>query len=259
MATKSQRKLEKKRRKERKQLVRRKTRTETAASFAYTGNKYKTEALVTTLCSAETGILQAFVISGRELTDRVVESALVDMIMALRRNTLPPLDDEPDSSYTTHSDKDLVCWCIRGNWRELYCTEPPLGRDKLVGVLRTILGSIEVWKSAGRDSRGYLNYIEGFLGEMGISVDADCCDTNTRAITDNNELLEIGRDWCHDGDQEAALVFENIVEHMIRSGQSEEVVNVCQRLMGEVGNSPEIERLSFYAIEAQRCGQIGSY
>ncbi len=56
------------------------------------------------------------------------------------------------------------------------------GVETLIGVLRTTLDSIRTWGSASPTSRGYLNYIEGFLGKAGISV--------RKATADEIYLLE---------------------------------------------------------------------
>lgn len=251
MATRRQRKLEKKRRKEKRESARRSNRPETAASLAYHGNKYKTEELVETLCSAETGILEAFVITDRELTDRAVEAAVANMIGRMRRGTLPHLDstsERPDEE----AGEDFIAWRIRSNWQHLFQTKPRPGRDKLIGVLRTVLGSIDTWKSTSPTSHGYLNYIEGFLGELGISVDVVSSKSGEIEEPDEDELLEIGRQWCHDGDEEAAAEFQNFVEYLIRAGQGERVINVCQRLIGETRRPELTDHLSAIAIEAHR-------
>lgn len=257
MPTRRQRKLEKKRRKEKKRKERQRSLAPTAASLAYHGNKYKTEQLVRSICSAETGILEAFVISDRKLTDRAVESALVRLIRDMRQGSLPALDEAPDAPDSKHGDQDLIVWRIRSNWRNLFEEEPHPGRDRLIGVLRTILGSIEVWKSASPTSRGYLNYVEGFLGKLGISVEAYSEDLEPIEEDQQDELLEIGRQWCHDGDEEAAAEFRNLAEYMIHDGQTEAVVEVCQRLMGEVGQSEMTAELGYFSIKAQQASRIG--
>jgi len=142
-------------------------------ALAYRGNKYRTEELVPTLFRTETGIYESFVITERELTDHNVRSALERLILQIRRGTLSSPEeiglDEDEGEGTV---EDLVIWNIRRNWQDLFQTEPPPGRSNLVGVLRTILGSIECWGSIAPESRGYLQYIEGFLKNAGVSVEA---------------------------------------------------------------------------------------
>src|SRR4051794_27674638 len=60
--------------------------------LAYTGNKYKTEELVPIVYETELAIHEADAITGRRLTDRVVEAALEKLILEMRRAPLPPLE-----------------------------------------------------------------------------------------------------------------------------------------------------------------------
>ena len=66
----------------------------------------------------------------------------------------------------------MLIWNVRRNWHLEFETRPNPGRDKLVGVLRTILGSIDVWGSVNPTSHGYLQYIEGFVGKLGVHLEA---------------------------------------------------------------------------------------
>lgn len=259
MATRRQRKLEKKRRKEEQQRIKHRNRPVSAASLAYHGDRYKTDEFVPIFASTETGIIEAFAISDRRLTDRSVEQALVKMIVGMRQDTLQPLNGEALSSEEATSfegkagdEQELIIWRVSSHWQDLFENKPAPARDTLIGVLRTILGSIEVWRSPGPTSRGYLHYIDGFLGKAGISVESYPVDEEPDEEDDQQELLELGRDWCYDGDEEARLVFENLVQHLIHSGQAETVVDVCQQLIGETGNSPVMASLMDYSLQAQR-------
>lgn len=44
----------------------------------------------------------------------------------------------------------------------------PNGRDNQIGILRTILGSIETHRSS--NARGYLDYLIGFMRGLGVQV-----------------------------------------------------------------------------------------
>ena len=81
-------------------------------------------------------------------------------------------DNDTHDTYTdTGDEQDPLIWNIRQNWRHFFQTRPHPGRDKLVGVLRSILGSIDVWGSIARDSRGYLLYSEEYLNDAGVHVE----------------------------------------------------------------------------------------
>lgn len=136
--------------------------------LAYHGNKYRTEALTMPLMQTEMGILQADAVSGRQLTDRDVQQRLIALIEMLRHAPLEPLDAERELHVNAGQEADLVIDLIRSNWQRYFADHPNPGRDNLIGILRTILGSIETHRSSNR--RGYLDYLIGFMRGLGIQV-----------------------------------------------------------------------------------------
>jgi hypothetical protein len=92
----------------------------------------------------------------------------------------------------------------------LFEEQPRPSRDPLVGVLRTILGSVDTWKSVSPTSRGHLSFLEGFVGKLGVSVQE--CGPDLRPLPESEvgddddrseELLSLGERWCRFGDQDA--------------------------------------------------------
>lgn len=158
------------RKKLRKQKAKRPVRP---VALAYRGNKYRTDELAPTIFRTETAIYESFVLTHRELTDHNVRSALKTLILQIRQGTLPSPEEIgiDDGECGGETIEDLVIWNIRRNWQDLFQIEPYPGRSNLVGVLRTILGSIECWGSIAPESRGYLRYIGGFLKKVGVSVE----------------------------------------------------------------------------------------
>jgi hypothetical protein len=81
--------------------------------------------------------------------------------------------DEPLSIGTSPEDhQKLIIWNIRRNWQILASEgkQPLPPRDDLIGILRTILGSIEFWRSERMHSRAYLSYLEEFMKKAGVSI-----------------------------------------------------------------------------------------
>jgi hypothetical protein len=239
-----------------KRQAKRAKRAPKRVSQAYHGRKYKTEELLGTLVRAETGIYESFVMTDRKLTDHTAEAAVEELVRRMRRGPLPMLEDTTTVDYVKGEEAELVIWNIRRNWCHLFETEPAPSRDNQIGVLRTILGSIDTWKSVSPTSRGYLRYIEGFLRKLGISIRRVPPPGGTPIQKlEDDELLDLGRAWCRDEDPEAAAAFRNLAESMIRSGDEERVVDVCQQLLGESPhseNSPELARLSIRAQQSLR-------
>ncbi len=163
------RKLEKKRRAERQR------RRQKAEPLAYRGNKYKTDELVPVVFQTEVGIYESFVMSDRQITDHDVRAALEWLIRGIRGGTIAVLPPQPQPSDAPRGSRteSLITWNIRRHWDEYFEEEPFPGRDNLIGVLRTILGSIEVWGNMSPTSRGYLRYLEGFMGQVGGPLPGD--------------------------------------------------------------------------------------
>ena len=67
-------------------------------------------------------------------------------------------------------EEELIILCIRKGWSRLAERGELPGRDDLIGVLRTILSSLETWRSQSLHAQGYLRFLEGFLKGTGVSV-----------------------------------------------------------------------------------------
>lgn len=117
-------------------------RSRTHASMAYHGNKCKTDRLMMPLAGIETGIFETFVVSDRQLTDETVVAALERLIGQLRSGPSPSLDARAEGP---RDEKDVVILNIRRNWERQAGDLDCPNRDERIGLLHTILGSIENW------------------------------------------------------------------------------------------------------------------
>lgn len=159
---------QRKREKQRKRQAEQKRRLAQPVSLAYTGNKFKTEELIPFHFCTETAIYECFVITGRKLTDHRVRAAAERLIAELRRGPLPELALDETLTLAADGEADLVVANIRHHWCRYVQQNPHPGRENAIGVLRTILGSIECWGSISPQSRGYLQFIEGFCNKLGV-------------------------------------------------------------------------------------------
>jgi hypothetical protein len=155
------RKLEKKRRKEKEQR-----RAAKAPTLAYSGGKYKRDEYIPLFHATETAIHETDVMSHGQLTDAIVWDALAEMIDRLRKGPLAALEDMSVEDQTAFSPQENVMYAILDHWGMYFERSPFPGRDILVGILRTTLGSIETWGSMSPTSRGYLDYLTGVLRKM---------------------------------------------------------------------------------------------
>jgi hypothetical protein len=233
-------------------LTERARKSPAASSLAYTGDKYKTDELTPVFLRTETGIYETYVMTDRQLTDATVQAALVKLIHQLRAGGLPPLEEQP----SINAEEDLVIWNIRRNWHDLFASFPHPGTDNLIGVLRTLLSSIDTWSTPSPTSRGYLNFVEGFLRKAGVKVqkvkESDLDHLEDLEDEPEDELVEIGREGYRAGDQRARVEFLRLADELIASGQWERVANAAQQLIGEINSvSPAMAELSALSLRAQ--------
>jgi len=250
---KDQRKLDKKRKKKQEEKKRRARQGQT---LAYTGNKYKTDELVHTLMHAEIGIYETYVMTDHKLVDRTVAAALETLIRQLRTGPLPPLSETNEIHYEVGQEESFLIDNIRRRWAAHFATERQPPKDKLIGILRTILGSLETMKSPGSQSQSYLKHVSGFLTKkLGISVKAFDPDMQPLAEPDEDDLMELGRQWYADGDQDARAEFFQSTTDLMRRGEAGRVIDACQLLVAEISDpssevSEELVALSMKARQS---------
>ncbi len=149
-------------------------------------------------------------------------------------------------------EEDLVITNIRRNWQDLEETGELPDRDNLIGILRSILHSISIWRSQSLHSQGYLHYIEGFMKKLGVSVRQATQDFQPLPEPEEDPLLLIGRTWISKADKAAKAEFTNQIESLLRSGDNERVIDLCQQLMGETEEMSAIPFLQEFAVRAHR-------
>ncbi len=154
-----------------------KKKTERSArheSMAYHGKKYRAAQYVPILHGTESGIYESYVMLDRDLTDDEVEASLERLILRLRQRALPILGEAEQSAEAGDNDDeksmDMIHWNIRRHWQDLAGRGTLPGRDDLIGVLRTILHSLEIWRAQKLHARGYLHFLEGFMKDTGVMV-----------------------------------------------------------------------------------------
>ena len=220
--------------KRKKKLEERKRKARETASLAYMGEKYKADELVPTWMHTEIGIYETFVMTDRRLLDQTVVTALESLIRQLRAGTLPPREDTAPVEYEAGGEEELVIENVRRNWAQHFADSWKPPRDKLVGVLRSILGSIEKVRAPGPRSQSYMRHIEGFLTKrLGVSVKPYSLNMEPIPEPPEDELLLLGRQWMLEEDEQAEVEFRKHVDQLLRQGSVERVLNCCHQLIGE--------------------------
>ena len=221
-------------------------------SLAYLGERYKTDELIPTWMHTEIGIYQTYIISDRKILDQTVVDALEKLIDMMRRGPLPPLPETAEILYEVGREDDLVIENIRRSWASHFATKWQPGKDDLIGVLRTILGSIQKVRSPGPKSQAYMHHIAGFLTkQLGLSVKRCTADRKPLPEPKEGELVLLGRRWNVNGDLDARTDFLELANHLMKSGQASRVIDECHLLVGEVSD-PASEMVTELVVLIQK-------
>ncbi len=133
---------------------------------------YHSDKYIPYIFKAETGILQAWGIEP-DIRDGDVRQALRGLIAQLRESdSLPEIltTDEVSRPIEVEFEQveELIQKLILSFLREAFEEQGPLPAEDLIGVFKAINHSIGAW-NIGMNQQGYLKYLEGFLGRMGVS------------------------------------------------------------------------------------------
>jgi hypothetical protein len=227
----------------------------------YKGGKYRTAEMVPLHLATERGIMEAFHVSGKKLTDAEVVRALERLVRELRSGRSPLPEPAPAWPTPQGTEEDLILSLIRNHWQAIDQASGLPERDTLVGVLRSVLGSVDTWTTAGSESRGYLHYLQGFMHQAGFLIEElreedeegeeDEYEEEYEYDESEEDLLLIGRTWCRDRDDDAGVLFRNLCRQLMDEGEAEYVAEVCQQLIGENYDPLRIADLSALALAAQ--------
>jgi hypothetical protein len=135
---------------------------------------YRAEKYTIYIASAETGILQAATVHA-DLTDGDVYQALGDLITDLKdpdmfQKLFFPTEENLTPEEKQKKEEDgIINFLIVSNLQDTFEQYGPLDANDVIGILDVIRTSVKRW-SHGMHRRGYLTYIEGFLGQVGIGI-----------------------------------------------------------------------------------------
>ena len=220
--------------KRRDKLAKKNRKLHQAESLAYLGERYKTKELVQTWMHTEVGIYETYVMTDRKLLDQTVVNSIERLIKQLRAGTLPPFTASDTIHYEVGQEEELVIENIRRSWEHHFAEEWRPPKDKLIGVLRTILGSIEKVRAPGPHSQSYMRHIAGFLTKkLGISVEMVSEDMTPLPAPEEDELVRLGRQWIVENDQDARSDFHELADDLLKNGQAKKVIDGCHQLIGE--------------------------
>jgi hypothetical protein len=130
----------------------------------YSGRKYQADHWVPHVYQTELGIYEAIRLSKRLLTNDQVKAALIQLIKYLRDGHPAPLaETDPEVAFEAGKEVEFLVWNIRRHWSLLFQEQGPVPSHDLIGILRTLLYSIQAHAWHTGPSRGYVAFLEDFM------------------------------------------------------------------------------------------------
>lgn len=136
----------------------------------YEGTKYQSSRWMPYVHSTEQGVFETIQLSQHRLTNKQVKEAFRTLIKQLHEGTSPVLaEDEPEMEFAKGDEVQFLVWAIRRHWTELFETQKPAGSADLIGILRTLLNSIDAHAWNTGPNKGYVAYLDSFMRRTGLS------------------------------------------------------------------------------------------
>jgi hypothetical protein len=131
----------------------------------YSGQKYQTPEWDKHVLLTEIAIYETIKIYKHSLTNGHVKAALVSLIVLIREGNPAILPENARGVIPVPgSEVDFLIWNIRLHWQILVERVGPVRTEDFVGILRTLLHSLQAHARNTGEHRGYVHFIEGFLG-----------------------------------------------------------------------------------------------
>jgi hypothetical protein len=135
----------------------------------YEGARYRQPQWDSLVYATELAIYEVILMTDRKLTNDEAKQAFEDLVLQLRRGLSPTLGaDDSQPVLEVGRAGDFLMWNIRRHWTEYFATESSVATSDLIGVLRTLLYSIEAHEWNTGRQRGYVAFIQNFLEERGL-------------------------------------------------------------------------------------------
>ena len=156
-------------RKRKEKELKRRLKLQEREPLALDTDKFRKPKFTPIWLNIETAIYEAYVVADRKLSDQTVIAAIENLVRQMKAGPLPAPADR--LVYDPEQSEEFLIGNIRRNWAERFSPLDRPTKDDLIGVLRSILYSIETKMTPGPRSQGYVHYLERFLGEkVGVSV-----------------------------------------------------------------------------------------
>jgi len=128
------------------------------------GNTYQRDRWLPDVYETELAVYEAIRLSERCLKNDQVRAAFIHLIRDLGSGKPALLDPaEPEVPFAPGREVEFLVWNIRRHWGALFAEKGPVHVEHLIGILRTLLHSVEAHAWHTGPDQGYVAFLENFI------------------------------------------------------------------------------------------------
>jgi hypothetical protein len=130
----------------------------------YDGARYRADRWIPHVYATESAVYETILLAAGKLTNAHVRQAFEQLVRRLRSNQPGPLpEDETEAVYSSGNEVEFLIWNIREHWRKLVRDHGPVDKEDFIGILRTLLYSIQAHAWDRGPQQGYISFLKDFL------------------------------------------------------------------------------------------------
>jgi hypothetical protein len=130
----------------------------------YEGSKYRADSWAPYVSATEEAIYDVIVLSECRLTNDAVRQAFIALIHHLRSKAAAALPaDAPEVAFNPAEPVPHLIYKMRLAWRGIQENRGPVRNEDWVGILRTLLYSMQAQSWHLGASRGYVVFLKGYM------------------------------------------------------------------------------------------------
>ncbi len=150
--------------KRRKKLALKKRQAAQHEVTPYTGTEYQSDSWQPFVQSVDAAVYDAMLYSQRQLKNSTVKYAFETLVRRLRKGEPPYLTDNDELiPYSADNEVEYLVQDIRRKWTNAMLHLGRRSADGMIGVLRTLLFSIEAHGANTQATGGYVGFVWDFL------------------------------------------------------------------------------------------------
>lgn len=127
----------------------------------YDGERYRTEQWVPLVYATEKAVYETILLAAGRLTNPQARETFERLVRPLP-------DGETQMIYASGNEVEFLTWNIRLKWREYEQKHRTVAKEDYIGILRTLLFSMQAHAADRGPQQGYLAFLKEFMRNAGL-------------------------------------------------------------------------------------------